>query len=260
MQVATQRSSGPALRAIGSRTASPATLHSRPGLVKGAWKGVDSASATRAMNQAVPQDLLLKSDEELVQLFQSGSARESAFMTLFERHGPITYGFLRRRIGHSDLAAELNQELYLGVLEGLDRFRGESSFKTWLFRLAHNHLSNLRRRFRTHLDERADSIPEELMEGLQDAAAELPETSVVKEEQCRLLTLCLARLPEIERAVVIGQYYEDVTLEELTSRFKLTNRSGARASLIAAQRKLRRCMEQAGIGGNGARARAKGRA
>jgi RNA polymerase sigma-70 factor (ECF subfamily) len=144
------------------------------------------------------------------------------------------------------------------VLESLDRFRGESTFKTWLFRLAHNHLSNLRRRFRTHLDERADALPEEVLEGLQDGSAELPDASIVKDEQCRVLERCLALLPEVERGVIIGQYYEDVTLEELTARFKLTNRSGARASLIAAQRKLRRCMEQAGLG-NGTRAGAKGR-
>ena len=47
----------------------------------------------------------------------------------------------------------------------------------------------------------------------------------------------------------MGQYYENQTLEDLTCRYNLTNKSGARASLIAGQRKLRRCLESNGIDG-----------
>jgi len=51
----------------------------------------------------------------------------------------------------------------------------------------------------------------------------------------------------VQRAVIVGQYYEGIKLDELTRNLNLTNKSGARASLIAAQRKLRRCMEKAGV-------------
>jgi RNA polymerase sigma-70 factor (ECF subfamily) len=186
-------------------------------------------------------------DEALVQRFQSGADREGAFVELFERYGPITYAFLRRRIGNADTAAELNQELYMAVLEGLDRFRGESSFKTWLFRMAQNRLSNLRRRWRTHLDELPDATPEELMDDLVVSSAALPDEEYDREARNEALERCLAALPEIQRAVVIGNYYEGVTLEQLTEQFEMTNKSGARASLIAAQRKLRRCLEKAGV-------------
>jgi RNA polymerase sigma-70 factor (ECF subfamily) len=186
-------------------------------------------------------------DEALVRRFQSGADREGAFVELFERYGPITYAFLRRRIGNADTAAELNQELYMAVLEGLDRFRGESSFKTWLFRMAQNRLSNLRRRWRTHLDELPEATPEELMDDLVVSTAAIPDEEYDREARNEALERCLAALPEIQRAVVIGNYYEGVTLEQLTERFGMTNKSGARASLIAAQRKLRRCLEKAGV-------------
>ena len=54
-------------------------------------------------------------------------------------------------------------------------------------------------------------------------------------------------MPEIERAVVFGQYYVGVTLRELTEELKLTNKSGARSFLIAAQRRLKACLARAGI-------------
>lgn len=188
-----------------------------------------------------------ESDAALVKRFQSGSDRESALIALFERYGQLTYAFLRRRIGNAELAAELNQELYIGVLESLDRFRGESSFKTWLFRLAHHRLANLRRRWRVHLDELPAAAPEDLVDELSTPGDERPDRRFDQKEVVRHLQRCLAGLPEVERAVVQGQYYEGVTLDELTRRLNLTNKSGARASLIAAQRKLRRCLERAGV-------------
>ena len=52
---------------------------------------------------------------------------------------------------------------------------------------------------------------------------------------------------EVERAVVLGLYYEGSSLQDLTDRFEMQNKSGARATLIAAQRKRRRCLERSGI-------------
>ena len=186
-------------------------------------------------------------DEELVRRFQNGIDREAAIMELFDRYGALTQAFLTRRIGNPDLAADLNQELYISVIQSLDRFRGEASFKTWLFRLAHNRLSNLRRRWRTHLDELPDVAPEDLVDQLSDSDDQAPDAVVGRGQVQAALHVCLAHLPEVERAVVLGLYYDDVSLQDLTDRFKMQNKSGARASLIAAQRKLRRCLERSGV-------------
>lgn len=186
-------------------------------------------------------------DEELVRRFQEGDDREAVILGLFERYGAMTQAFLTRRIGNPDLAAELNQELYISVIQSLDRFRGEASFKTWLFRMAQNRLSNLRRRWRTHLDELPDAAPEDLVDHLSDADAAAPDVIVGRDQIESALQVCLANLPEVERAVVVGLYYEGTSLRDLTERFEMQNRSGARASLIAAQRKLRRCLERSGV-------------
>jgi len=186
-------------------------------------------------------------DEDLVHRFQDGTDRDGAIMELFERYGVLTHAFFARRLGNVDLAAELNQELYISVIQSLDRFRGEASFKTWLFRMAQNRLSNLRRRWRTHLDELPDAAPETLVDQLSDSEDQAPDAVVDREKVRTMLHRCLAHLPEIERAVVVGLYYDGVSLQDLTNRFEMQNKSGARASLIAAQRKLRRCLESSGV-------------
>jgi len=177
----------------------------------------------------------------LVERLRSAPARAGALEDLLARYAERTYAFFRARIGDAETAAELNQELYLALLDSMRTFRGECSLETWLFRLARSQLAKLRRRWAVHTDE---SAPRTL-----DAIAEtvpVPDTGteerVDRAERVRRLRDCLARLPEIERAVVIAHYYHGCTLEEITRRFALSNRSGARAVLLAAQRRLRRCL------------------
>ncbi|HEU5181336.1 MAG TPA: RNA polymerase sigma factor [Candidatus Polarisedimenticolia bacterium] len=187
------------------------------------------------------------SDEELVRRYRRGLDREGILMELYERYRSLTYGFFRRRIGVPEVAAEENQELYLAVMEHLGSFREESSFRTWLFQIAHYRLSHLRRRWGVHVDERCDEVPEALSNSLAAPGSQNPEAEASRGQIAGALRRCLAALPEIERAVVLGQYYEGVTLQELSKALELANPSGARALLIAAQRKLRRCLEQGGF-------------
>jgi len=187
------------------------------------------------------------SDEELVRRYQEGAGREGALLELYERHRTVTYAFFRRRIGIPEIAAEENQELYVTVVAHLEEFRGGSSFRTWLFQIAHHRLSHLRRRWRVHVDERCADVPEDLWDQLAAPVAGNPDRRLDQDQAARALRRCIAALPEIERLVIYGQYYVGTTLQELTEELKLTNKSGARALLIAAQRRLRSCLAQAGI-------------
>lgn len=224
----------------------PVSRHGRP---RSGRPGAMSDVVEEARRRAPMQQTTAKTlpDDALIRRFQSGVDCEGALLALFERYGGLTYGFLRRRIGDAEIAAELNQELYICVMQSLDRFRRDSSFKTWLFQLAHHLLSNQRRRWRVHLDELPDATPDELAEVLPGMDQAQPDEELDKAERARALHRCMAALPEVQRIVIVGLYYEGVTLRELTERLKLSNKSGARASLIAGQRKLRYCLERAGV-------------
>ena len=198
------------------------------------------------MDDETARPLASLTDEELVRRHHAGLDPDGAVLELYERYNRLTYGFFRRRIGIADIAAEENQELYLALLGHLKEFRGESSFRTWLFQIAHYRLSHLRRRWDVHVDERAEEVPDELWGRIAGPGSD-PERQAARREVTLMLKACLAKLPEIERAVVFGQYYAGITLQMLSREFKLANPSGARALLIAAQRKLRRCLQEAGF-------------
>lgn len=172
---------------------------------------------------------------------------EKVVAFLFDAYGLQTYAFFRRRVGMADVAADLNQELYLRALKSVRDFRHESSPRTWLFGIAHHLLTHLRERWRNQLTESLDRLPESAWARIHAAADSEPEQAVWRAERSRALGGCLAKLPEIQRAVVVGHYYRGETLDQLTRRLRLGNASGARGWLLAAQRSLRRCLERAGV-------------
>ena len=199
------------------------------------------------MTEAIQRPLRPLTDEELVRRYHGDLDPDGAVIELYERYHAVTYGFFRRRIGVPDIAAEENQELYLTVVQHLKEFRGASSFRTWLFQIAHHRLAHLRRRWGVHVDERTEEVPEALWGQIAGPATENPERKASRRQVAGALRRCLAGLPEIERAVVFGQYYAGITLQLLSKEMKLANPSGARSLLIAAQRKLRRCLQEAGF-------------
>jgi RNA polymerase sigma-70 factor, ECF subfamily len=86
-----------------------------------------------------------KSDEELMREFQQG--QEVAFVALYERYKMAIYGFVYRKLGHQGRAEDLTQEIFLALIEHRQEWRQESSFKTYLYRIAFNRsISELRRR------------------------------------------------------------------------------------------------------------------
>jgi RNA polymerase sigma-70 factor (ECF subfamily) len=71
----------------------------------------------------------------------------AAFGELVQRHQSAVRRFLRHLThGNHTFADDLAQETFLQAYRGLSRYRGDASFTTWLFGIAHNHFRNARRR------------------------------------------------------------------------------------------------------------------
>ncbi len=76
------------------------------------------------------------SDFELIALLRKGD--EHAFMSLVERLQPMMLRVARMYVSSHAVAEEVVQEAWLGVLQGIDRFEGRSSLRTWILRIVSN--------------------------------------------------------------------------------------------------------------------------
>jgi len=83
------------------------------------------------------------SDEELVAAARSGDRK--ALESLFARHQPWVFNIaLRMLYRHAD-AEDATQDILIRALKALPGFRGESKFRTWLYRIAVNHILNIKK-------------------------------------------------------------------------------------------------------------------
>lgn len=137
-----------------------------------------------------------KTDRELFDAWVKGSRRAAA--ALFERHFDAVERFFRNKVleGHEDLV----QQTFAACIEGRDRFRGDSSFRTYLFAIAHN---VLRAYFRSR---RRDNERIAFTEVSACDIAPGPSTMFRARREQQLLLEALRQIP-LDYQVVLELYY-----------------------------------------------------
>src|SRR5947199_1024117 len=83
-------------------------------------------------------------DTELVEKAKNGD--RAALEQLVLRHQAWVYNIAVRMVFHPQDAEEVTQEVLVKVITKLSTFKGESNFRTWLYRIAANHVLNMQRR------------------------------------------------------------------------------------------------------------------
>lgn len=96
------------------------------------------------------------SDEDLYRRYAEGDER--AFRVLLDRHGGAVLGYLTRFFGDREMATDLTQDVFMKVIAAAGDFRGESSFRTFLFRVVRNLCIDVMRSRASRPDARARSL------------------------------------------------------------------------------------------------------
>src|SRR5437667_1002995 len=83
-------------------------------------------------------------DAELVELAKNGD--RAALEKLILRHQAWIYNMAVRMVFRTHDAEEVTQEVLIKVITKLSTFKGESTFRTWLYRIVANHVLNMKQR------------------------------------------------------------------------------------------------------------------
>ena len=157
-----------------------------------------------------------RDESELVGELQAGS--ESAFDWLVTHYHAAVFNLILGMLGDTSDAADATQEVFLKAFKGIRKFRGGSSLKTWLYRIAIREALNHRRWFKRHLQKNV-SIDAELEEGR--APLEIEDGGATPFEQLASLEIqgavqsALAQVPEVFRSAVILRDLEGLSYEEV---------------------------------------------
>jgi RNA polymerase sigma-70 factor (ECF subfamily) len=182
------------------------------------------------------------SDEELVSVFREnwGShAREDAAAELYLRHQARIARWCCRFTRDRESASDLAQEILLRAFRNLDSYRGECRFSTWLYVIARNLcMSAIQKR------------SSEPVWVVKTNGTDFPDTAAVdvhkavETEQSRRKSwrFILDTLDETEARVMMLHYGQEMPLNAVSRMLGLTNKSGAKAYIVSARRKLHAAM------------------
>ena len=167
------------------------------------------AYACPGLTLAPVNDFSEPADETLMLAYAAGDM--AAFEQLYSRHRTRLYRFLLRQLRDPALADEFFQEVWQRVISARADWKPDAAFTTWLYRIAHNRLTDHWRALKHRPpapadgDERAARVPD----------PDTPERNLSDFEQRRRLQLAMAELPEDQREVLELRLQQELSLEEI---------------------------------------------
>lgn len=148
---------------------------------------------------------------------QKGERR--AFDLLFVRYQHKIQGLVSRFVRDSEEVDDVVQEAFIKAYRALPRFRGESAFYTWLYRIAINTSKNYlvaKNRRPPGVDIDADDA--ELMDGASALrVAENPESALRRDELEATINQAIEDLPDDLRSAVTLREFDGLTYEQIAS-------------------------------------------
>ncbi|MBI4401700.1 MAG: sigma-70 family RNA polymerase sigma factor [Nitrospirae bacterium] len=222
-----------------------------------------STSAPGATQTEQPLD-----EQRLLEALRKGN--EATFVSLLNRYHGSLIRLAMAHVSDRSVAEEVVQETWLGVLEGLDRFEGRSSLKTWIFRILTNKAKTRGIRESRHVSFSAVSASDDNLEEPAVDPARFqtsgfwvdhwaspprswdegtPEKLLLSKETSVYLEEAIQALPPNLRQVLIMRDVEGLSSKEVCALLEISE-TNQRVLLHRARSKVRRALERYLEGGN----------
>src|ERR1041385_9218798 len=147
-------------------------------------------------------------EHSVVAELKAGS--EDAFSWLIAHYHQPVYSLVYRMVNDPADAADTVQEVFIKVFRGIKRFNGQSSLKTWIYRIALHEASNRRRWWSRHKGKEVTLEPQPTADGESFGVCdtlcdegESPFESAVHEQVSSRVEAELAQIPEPYRTTVV---------------------------------------------------------
>jgi RNA polymerase sigma factor (sigma-70 family) len=170
-------------------------------------------------------------DNILIEQFKETATKEKAFTQIVKKYQERIYWHIRRMVVDHDDANDVIQNAFIKVWKGLQNFREDSQFYTWLYRIATNESLT----FLEQKKKKATISFNDVEEGLSNQIKASENFDGKKLEW--KLQLGIQQLPEKQRVVFNLRYYDEMPYEEM-SKVLETSAGALKASYHHAAKKI----------------------
>lgn len=151
-------------------------------------------------------------DEELIQAAQTGHTE--GFTLLVRRYEQRLFRSMTRISGSPEDAEDICQEAFTRAWRAISKFRGESQFYSWVFRIALNLLRSSKRQLKSTVS--LDAVREAIGDDLEDQRADVdPSHNLQVRDQQRVVQAAMDAMEESFRTVLVLTDLEEMSYEEI---------------------------------------------
>ncbi len=149
----------------------------------------------------------------------AGSGNHSAQQVLYNRYIQRITAYFLYQIHNEHTAEDLAQETFIRAFNGISRFRGDASFKNWLYRIAKNRLADFYRDHNSLVAELDEALPpRQLQRNIND-----DELAATEERRARKrLGSIFVHLPERYKKILVLRFLKGFSLKETAAAMSLT--------------------------------------
>ena len=177
------------------------------------------------------------SNSELVKKSQLGD--KSAFEELVKRHQELVFSLSFKLTGNRELANDVAQEAFIRAWKAIGKFRGDSTFGTWIYRITVNTAWTLRKKAKKHYSLNIEDTQEPVV---VDEKKD-PELVAINSDLSLVLRKALNQIPLEQRIIVELKNIEGRSHKEIADYLDISI-TAAKVRLHRAHQKLRNILEE----------------
>ena len=177
------------------------------------------------------------SNSELVKKSQLGD--KSAFEELVKRHQELVFSLSFKLTGNRELANDVAQEAFIRAWKAIGKFRGDSTFGTWIYRITVNTAWTLRKKAKKHYSLNIEDTQEQVV---VDEKKD-PELVAINSDLSLVLRKALNQIPLEQRIIVELKNIEGRSHKEIAEYLDISV-TAAKVRLHRAHQKLRHILEE----------------
>jgi len=162
-----------------------------------------------------------------------------AFAHLIRKHQTLVYNIALKITRSKEDAEEVAQDTFIKMYKSLNKFRGDSKFTTWLYRIAWN-LAATKIRKKSHIVASTDD--ESFKDESYDESLNIVSSMNMK-DRSHFIKLAIESLDEIDSSVITLHYMDDQSIKEISEITGLSD-SNIKVKLYRSRKKIEQNLNQ----------------
>jgi RNA polymerase sigma-70 factor (ECF subfamily) len=163
----------------------------------------------------------------------------NSFAYLVDSYKDMVFSLAYKMTKNKEESEEVSQDTFIKAYKNLNKFKGESKFSTWLYRIAyHTSLDQIKKNKNNNA---TFEIHEVTLNQIQSADDILQ--GIERKERAKIMDECLLRLPEEERSILWMFYYDALSLKEIVEVTSLSE-ANVKVKLHRARKRLLTIVEE----------------